>query len=288
MTFRSQHAKGLTLTALGVLILSPDALLVRLIESDLWTVLFWRGCLMGVSLLLFVFMTNFKKGVNDLKTLSKFGWLGAILFGLNNILFMVSISNTTAANTLAILGALPLFSAILGYLLIKERLSLNTWVAIFLGFCGILVIFSGSFQNKSLFGDIAAACCACSMAGALICFRHDQSINSVLAIGLGSIFSAIFAIFLAEPLNVAGNDPYYILLLGAIVLPLSMGLITIGPRYIPAAEVSLILITEMAIGPLWVWLGIGEVPSTQTIIGGVMILTTMVIHSIIGLRQNRA
>ncbi|MCW9044841.1 MAG: DMT family transporter [Alphaproteobacteria bacterium] len=285
MTFRSDHAKGLALTALGVLILSPDALLIRLIETDLWTLLFWRGTLMGLALVLFVFLRDFKAGLNDLRTLSKLGWLAAFLFGLNNIFFLTSITNTSAANTLVILGALPLFSAVLGYFLIKERLPLNTWIAILIGFGGIIVIFAGSMEGKGLFGDIAAALTACSMAAALICFRHDQSINTILAVGIGSICSGLFALMFADPLSISGSDPYYIFILGVFILPISMGLITYGPRYLSAAEVSLILIVEMALGPLWVWLGIGEIPSTQTLIGGTIILITLTIHSIIGLRR---
>ncbi len=285
MTFRSDHAKGLTLTAIGVFILSPDALLIRLIEAEVWSLLFWRGTLMGLALVLFVFGTDFKKGLNDLKTMSKLGWFAAFLFGLNNVFFLVSITNTSAANTLVILGALPLFSAILGYFLIKERLPLNTWIAIIIGFGGIMVIFAGSLQGVGLFGDIAAAFTACSMAAALICFRHDQSINTILAVGIGSMSSGLFALFLGDPSSISGNDPYYIFLLGVFVLPLSMGLITYGPKFLPAAEVSLILILEMALGPLWVWLGVGEVPSPQTMIGGTIILVTLTIHSLIGLRR---
>jgi drug/metabolite transporter (DMT)-like permease len=285
MTFRSDHAKGLFLTTLGVIILTPDALLIRLIETGTWTLVFWRGLLMGAALGLYVFASSPKTAIKDFTGMSKVGLLGACLFGLNNVMFMVSITNTAAANTLVILGAMPLFAAIFGFIALKERLPLSTWLAIFIGFGGIVIIFMGSFGTDGLFGDIAAAITACGMAAALTCFRYDQRINTLAAISIGSFLSAIVGLFLADSLTVNNGDIFYLALLCAVILPVAMGLITIGPRYIPAAEVGLLMLMEMALGPLWVWLGVGEVPSLQTVIGGTVILVTLGAHSAWALKK---
>lgn len=287
MTFSNDHAKGLILTTLGVLVLTPDALLIRLIAADTWTLVFWRGLLMGISLALFVVVRNPGSAVLGITRLSKIGWLGALLFGANNILFMVSITHTTAANTLVILGAMPLFAAILGLIFIREHLPLATWGAIIIGFAGILIIFMGSLNGDGLFGDLAAAATACGMAGALICLRHEQTANSLVVICIGAFISAGFAFFMADTLTLTGTDPFFVPLLGAVVLPLAMGLITIGPSYIPAAEVALLMLLEMALGPLWVWLGVGEIPTDQTMVGGTIVLITLGMHSLLTRRENK-
>ncbi len=284
----SDHRKGLLLTFIAVLILSPDALLVRLIQSDLWTLLFWRCLLTGIMMSLFLAIRYRRGFLHSFYAIGRTGLISSAMITIGSLLFIGSLKQTTAANTLVILAAAPIFSSLLSWLILREKIPLRTKLSIFTCFGGILLIFSGSLQHGLLLGDLMALGATAMWGSNIAIIRSGKAVNMIPANVLGNLCVVPIVFFLgAQPLSVAPVDAGFLLLLGTVVLPVSFAMITLGPRYLQAPEVSLILLTETVLGPIWVWLVLGEVPHSKTLVAGLLILGTLLIHTFLSLRQLR-
>jgi len=282
----SDHRKGLLLTFIAVLILSPDALLVRLIQSDLWTLLFWRCLLTGIMMSLFLAVRYRRGFLHSFYAIGRTGLISAVMITIGSLLFIGALKQTTAANTLVILAAAPIFSSLLSWLILREKIPLRTKLSIFTCFGGILLIFSGSLQHGLLLGDLMALGATAMWGSNIAIIRSGKAVNMIPANVLGNLCVVPIVFFLgAQPLSVAPVDAGFLLLLGTVVLPVSFAMITLGPRYLQAPEVSLILLTETVLGPIWVWLVLGEVPHSKTLVAGILILGTLLIHTFLSLRQ---
>lgn len=277
----SPHLYGTLITTLGVIILSPDGLLIRLISADGWTILFWRGLFFAAGVWGYYILRHGRRSVGFLTVMGKRGILAAVLFTVSTIFFVLAITHTTVANTLVIIATAPLWAAILSRIFLKERIAPLTWIAILICVGGISLIFIGSLGGGSRHGDIFALICAFGLAGQITTVRHAKDIDMVPSLGLSGLMVAAIAFPLADPGSVTQEGFAYLMLLGLFILPLAFGLITIGPRYIPAPEVSLLMLLESILGPLWVWLVLNEEPHSETLIGGTLVITTLVLHSCI-------
>lgn len=279
------HARGMLITTLGVLVLSPDTLLLRLLEADRATILFWRGLLMGLALVAYLAARHRRDVVGVFRRIGGWGLFAASLFAINSLFFVSSVMLTTVANTLLIISAAPLFAALWSRLFLGERVRPRTWAAIIAGFGGMLIIFGGSVGGGALLGDLFAVGTACFLAGNLTVVRHVRAINMLPALALAGFLIALAVLPFTGTLALSERDTGIMLVLGLVVVPLAFGLITTGPRYLPSAEVSLIMLLEAILGPLWVWMVIDEVPAPATFAGGAVILATLAVHSLVALRR---
>jgi drug/metabolite transporter (DMT)-like permease len=285
---RSTHLKGLSLTFLAVLILSPDALLVRLIHCDVWTLLFWRCLLTSVMETLFLAIFYRRQFLQSFRNIGRTGLLSATVVAIGGLFFVNSLKQTAAANTLIILAAAPLFSSLLSWFFLREKIARHTWVAIFICFGGILLIFSGSLSSGLLLGDLLALGATFMWASNIVILRSGRAINMVPANLLGNLLVVPAALLAgAQPMALSGSDILYLILLGGVVLPVSFTMITVSPRYLPAPEVSLILLIETIVGPIWVWLVLNEVPLTTTLLAGLLIVGTLAVHTLASLWRMR-
>ena len=272
------------MTFVAVLILSPDALLVRLIHCNVWTLLFWRCLLTGCVQLAFLAIRYRGQLVQSFRNIGRTGLFSAVVVAIGAFLFVNSLKQTTAANTLIILAATPLFSSLLSWLFLREQIARHTWIAIIICFGGILLIFSGSLGNGLLLGDLLALGATLMWAINLVILRSGKAVNMVPASLIGNLLVVPAALLAgAQPLAVSTPDMTYLLLLGGLVLPVSFTLITLGPRYLPAPEVSLILLIETILGPIWVWLVLSEVPHATTLLAGLLIIGTLAVHTLMSL-----
>ncbi len=284
----STHLKGLSLTFLAVLILSPDALLVRLIHCDVWTLLFWRCLLTSIMQSLFLALFYRRQFLQSFRNIGRTGLLSATVVAIGALFFVNSLKQTAAANTLIILAAAPLFSSLLSWFFLREKIARHTWVAIFICFGGILLIFSGSLSSGLLLGDLLALGATFMWASNIVILRSGRAINMVPANLLGNLLVVPAALLAgAQPMALSGSDMLYLILLGGIVLPVSFTMITVSPRYLPAPEVSLILLIETIVGPVWVWLALNEVPLTTTLLAGLLIIGTLAVHTLASLWNMR-
>lgn len=281
----SEGLTGVLLAVVGVLILSPDVLLIRLVSVDHWNLLFWRGLLMGLCL-----GGGFVAGRGNWRSfflLGASGWMVALLHAGGGVFFVRGITLTGAANALVIFAAVPLLSALLSRVFLGEAIARRTWLSVAVGLGGIALVFKGSLGQGSLAGDLCALIAACTMACTFVVLRSAKTVNMVPAISVGSLLMAVAGWAQTSSLALPGQDLLWVLLMGLVVLPISFFLITLAPRYIPAPEVSLIMLLETPLGPLWVWLALGEVPALETVLAGFVILGTLGFQFLCSLRTPR-
>ena len=280
MPVLSQHAKGLIITALGVLIISPDGLLTRLILVDHWTLIFWRALFLSFGMCIITNLIYPDRTWLKYKSIGRGGAMMVLIYSMGTISFIIAITHTSVANTLIILSATPLFAAIIGWVFLREPIPVRTWCAILLVGVGIFIISSESVgQASSLSGDLAAMCGSFFLATGFTVVRRFPRIPVLPVISSSGLLTALIILPLAQPFSVTQADMGYLLIMGVYMLPLGTALMYLGPKYIPAPEVGLMLLLESILGPVWVWLVLGEQPATRTFIGGAIILSTLAINA---------
>ena len=286
----SEYLKGLIITVIGVLVITPDSLLIRLIEADSWTVIFWRNSLSGLAILLGL-LVYYRRGF--LKKILGIGWAGlamGIIWALGTFCFVFSIQNTLVANTLFIVSTSPIFAALIAWLVLREAVSRRTWLTIAFSLAGIAIIAWGSMgedSQGSIIGDLAALVTALAVAISFSIARRNRSISMIPAIGISSVIAGAVAFPFAAPLAESADKIVPIVLIGLLVAPIGASLLVIGPRYLPAADVSLLLLLEAVLGPLWVWWMLDEFPGSYTLIGGAFVLLTLAISNAVALVRRK-
>lgn len=286
----STHAYGLLLTLTGVLILCPDTLLIRLIQAEgggQWTIAFWRGVLAAVGLMVFYRLAEGRGAMRAFFRVDRWVMLASVTMAIQALAFVLSVANTSVANTLVIIATGPLFTALFAWAFLKEKPPVRTWLTIAAAFTGMLVIFYHDLGSVHLVGDLLALVTAVGLGVTFVIVRHRKAVNMMPAMSIGKLVSAIAVLPLAAPFAMTSTGMGLMLVLGLVVLPLAFGLLTLGPRYIPAPEVSLLLLLETALGPLIVWVAINEAVSPSTLVGGSIVLAALATNSVAGLMRWR-
>ena len=279
----TNHLKGLLMTIFAVVILSPDSVLIRLVEDassevDSWTVLFWRGLLYAAGVSLLVLIKYRSTTIAEFKNIGKGGLLIGLFSGISTGTFVFAIVYTSIANALVIISTGPIMIAIVAWFLLKEKSSLFTWTSMIIVFIGIYIVMSGSFGGDSLVGDFFALITAVMMGFTFTLTRKYKDVNMVPVNAIGGLIAALIAFLMANKITVPAEVVGYIIAMGAI-LSISFSLITIAPRYMPAAEVGMIMPLETVLGSLIAWYVINEVPSVNALVGGTIVIVTLFIHS---------
>jgi len=282
----TDQQKGSLLAFIAVIFITPDSLFIRLSNVDTWGLVFYRGIIPFFTVflgMLIIYKLNF------FKILLSSGYHGLIYvgtFSITNITFVVSIQNTNVANTLVMIATAPMLSAILGAIFLKEPPDKKTWVSIIITFIAIIYIFSDSLKLGNFYGDILGFITAIGLAVGAVTIRSAKSKNLVPAAVVGKLFVATFALFFIESFVLENKDLIIVPLMCILCVAIPFVLVTIAPRFIPAAEVNLFFLLETIIGPIWVWMIIKEQPSVETLYGGAVIIITIATHSFLKLRNS--
>ncbi len=282
----TNQQKGSLLAFVAVVFITPDSLFIRLSNIETWGLVFYRGIIPFFSVfivMLFIYRFNFFKILLDS------GFHGLIYIGtfsLTNITFVVSIQNTNVANTLVMIATAPMLSAILGALILKEMPDKKTWISIIVTFLAVIYIFFDSLKLGNFYGDILGFVTATGLAIGAITIRSAKTKNLVPAAVVGKLLVALFALFFIESFLLVKKDLIIVPLMCILCVAIPFVLVTIAPRFIPAAEVNLFFLLETIIGPIWVWLIIKEQPSLETLQGGLVIIITLAIHSFLKLKNS--
>ncbi len=283
----SQHLKGLLITILGVFILSPDALLIRLANSDTWTILFWRGLLFSFGIFLVILLTYRNTTLQQFKNIGKRGIVLGFLFGLSTIFFVTGVQYTSIANALVIISTSPVFAALLSWAFLKEKTNLRTWITMFVIIGATSAIMLNSFKHGGFWGDMSALATSVLLAINFTITRQAKDINMIPAMAIAGLtttaISAIVIAFTTSPLLLEAQAIPYLWMMG-LVTTLAFSLITLGPRYMPAAEVGMIMPLETVFGAYLAWVFLSEAPSNHVVIGGGVIMFTLIIHAWFTLR----
>jgi drug/metabolite transporter (DMT)-like permease len=284
----SAHAKGALITALGVLLVSPDTLLIRLAGMDVWSLAVWRGVLQALGVALLVAAVYRGRTPAAFRAIGWSGLLLACVFAAITLAFLTAVLNTKVANALVLVATAPLFTALLSWWLLGEPPALRTWVAILVALIGVSLIVAEGLGAGTLLGDGMALAAAFLLGFKFTIVRRRRSIDMVPAMAASGLVFALVALPFAETAAPAPEQLLWLLLMGFAVIAPATALLTIGPRYLPAPEVSLMTLGETVLGPLWVWLAIREAPSALGIAGGAVVLAALCVNAALGLRRQRA
>ncbi|MGP9766123.1 DMT family transporter [Halomonas sp. AOP13-D3-9] len=278
------YQRGLLIVILGVVFLSFDGLLIRLANTDGWTIVFWRGllmfCVLGV-------LCSAGKRLATLRNSPFSSLASALLLGLISSLFVLAVMNANVANVVVILSTAPLFAALFSRIFLGERVAQRTLVAIAVCMLGMGLVFMGEGAMGMLAGNLYALAAAAAIGGNLTLLRRYPVIDPMTVIAGGGLLSAAIALPMASPLSLDAQRYGVLALMGLVQMPLATVLINSATRYLSSTEVALFYLVETALGTLWVWWLLGETPTTSTLVGGGVVILVLVLHAWLGLRLER-
>lgn len=284
----TDHVKGLLITVLGVLLVVPDSLFVRLLDMDALTIAFWRqlnaGVLLGLAILCW-------QGTAPFRAVLGTGWVGVIYgvaTGVSGMLFVLAVSLTSVANVVFIIASMPVFAMIFSRVALGEpitRRMLMTICAVAVGL-SIIAYGSGETAGASWQGDVLALGVSATFAIGLTAARRVKHVSMVAAIPFAFIGCALAILpFLAD---VGIPQGRWSLIAGhAAFITVSSVFLALGPRYITSAEVSLLVLLESVLAPLLVWYMLGEDPGRWALIGGAVVLGALFASNLIVLMRRR-
>ena len=277
------------------LLWSFGPLVVRYMESPNlvpWQYIFGRGLTIFIILNLYLY---FEEGINfykNYKKIGRSGLVGGLGLGIAMISFIYSITNTSAAITLLCLAAMPFFTAILAYLFLKEKISINVWISIFIATIGIVIMAIGNTEKNSFLGFVFGIASSIGFSVFSVSLRWRKETPKFTTVAVAGLlcfaFSSIIILSTDQPFFSSSYNGAMFSLHGTLVC-LGLILYSIGSKAIPAAELTLLSLTEVIGGIFWVWIplfGINEIPETNTIVGGFFLFISLVYYSLI-MRWNK-
>jgi len=283
----ADHHRGALMAAGGMLLLSPEGMLLRLVEqAGTWEISFWRTLFIGLGVGTLLAVRHGRGLGRRLAGIGRLGALAVALQATSHLCFVGAITNTSVANTLVLLATMPFFSALFGWLILRERVARRTLVAIVVAVAGIVVIFSDALGGGVLFGDALALATGALHGLNLVVLRRTGHGIILPAMCLAGFVASLAALPLAaDPWAVSAHDFGILALIGFVQVPVAFALFFGGTRYIPAAEVALMSLIETVLGPVWAWLAVGETPALLSVIGGTVVVTAIAVNSILALRR---
>jgi drug/metabolite transporter (DMT)-like permease len=282
---------GLFITAIGGFLFTFDLPLLRLADNDKWTLVFARGIFLFLSITAVWWMVRLKTGRLVPYIAGKAGLAVIATNTLANIAYIGALKETNAANVVFILALVPVLTAVFSRIFIKEEIHALTWIATVLALIGVGIIVQDSLTWGGLWGDVMALVCSVCTAAAFTIIRASGK-NIATSLAVGSLLSAMIAlVFFGVNLpgllqTAAFGMPswFWVALNGLLVIPLSSSLISNGPRFLPSADVSMFFLLETILTPIWIWMLFKEVPSNTVLLGGAIVIVTLVAHSLWRLR----
>lgn len=270
--------RGIALALAGVLLLTPDTALMRLSGLDGAAMLAWRGLMSGA--VFFGLWATSRAGGDLRRLISPVGLGAAAAHGLNTICFTAGIAAAPVAVVLVALATTPVWAALLSRALLGERVQRATWVATGLVLIGIAIAVSGETAGDFapgavLIGGVLGLACAVLMGLTFVLFRMAPDLPVMLAMGCGALLSGLGAVAFTGTDAMGQGVLWPIVLAGAVILPFSFLALSLATRLTQAANVSLILLLETVLGPLWVWWAVGEVPGPAMWIGGGVVVVSL-------------
>ncbi|MFD2058949.1 DMT family transporter [Mesorhizobium calcicola] len=286
MSSHNDHQKGLLITAIGGLTLTVDIPLIRLADGGAWTILLLRtGTTFVAAMVIWSVWRALSRNAPQLIP----GWSGlvvAICYGLTSITFITAVYHTSTADLVFILAFSTVFAALLSWIFLKETPRLATIVAMLVMILGVLVIVGGSVGSGHLFGDFMALCSAFFIAVAISISRASGKDMGFTAL-VGVLLPLALAAFMVTSEGFQVNAPWWIVFNGAVVMPISFFCLANGPKYISGPEVAMFYLLETVLAPVWVWMIFAETPTRNSLIGGVILIVTLIAHSLWQLHEGR-
>ena len=272
---------GPLLILTGGFCLSWGGLILRTFESaSIWQILFYRSIFFLWVLIAFILLTYGKKTFRKIKEAGVPGLIGGLFLSTNFVAYMYSMMETTVANVVFIISTQTVFLPIVAYIFLKEKISPRGYVAIMLAMIGVTLMIGDSLGTGSLKGNLAALTIPINFSVLILIIRKYPKVDMIPAIFYAGILSCLYGLFLLENLSISTKDIWLSFLLGVPQLAFGFIFITIGSRTTPAVMVGLLMLMESIFAPIWVWLFYNEIPPASVLIGGIIILSAVVMKSL--------
>jgi drug/metabolite transporter (DMT)-like permease len=274
----NNHLKGLLIAFLGVLMLTPDPVLVRLADADTFTILFWRGIFFALGVLIILYATYRKNTFKELKNIGKPGvWIG-LLSGIGGVTFIAAIQYTSIAKVLVIISTAPMVVAIISWAIINERPKLFTWISMLIIVTGIYIVMKGDTGTLNLMGSSLAVISIIAGGFSFALTRKYSNVNMVPAMIVNALVVSFVGLAFSSSFYLPFDSLIYVIA-GGILLAIAFSLITLAPRFIPASEVAMFMPLGTIFGILSAWLVINEQPSSSSLLGGSIVVITLFFHA---------
>ena len=287
------YSRGVLYIILGGVFLSSGGLLVRFVDqASPWAILFYRSLVFTATVMLFLLVRDrqsFKKQFLKIKPIDL---LVSLLLALGFICYLLSLFNTSVANTVLLLSTGPVAAGVLGYFVLGEAVRALTWVAMLMAFAGVCVMVSGGINAGDVVGIAYAIGAVFSFACFVVLLRHLGPQRDMMApTALAGVIAAAMCVPMMSPLvdilAISVTDLFIAICLGSVQVGCGFILITLGSKTVPAAQIPLLGLSETALSPLWVWLAVNEVPARNTLIGGAIVLVAVLMQGYAGVRAKR-
>lgn len=289
--FRPNRARGLALMIGAGLCWSTGGLLVRSVETtEGWEIVFWRSLFMVVSLTMTLLVWHRGHTAAKFAAVGRWGVLTGCFLALTFFFYILSITRTTVANTLVIMSLAPLIAALMGWIMLRERIPGRTWAAMAAALAGMILMFADSLNGDGAIGMLIALGVPLAFTANVMVLRHNSGdIDMVPTVVIAGLISMALALPFAWPLTASVRDITVLAVMGVVQLGLGCMLMTLATRHLKAAEIGLLSLLETTLGPVWVWLWIGERPSDWALIGGLVVVGALALDALFGLvRERRA
>ncbi len=271
---------GYILVISGGFFLSWGGFVVRLFETtDPWGILFLRSFFFFIAVTFFLYLTYKKETLNIIKKAGYAGLIGGFIMSLSFVAFVFAMLNTSVANVVFIISTQTMFLALFGYFYLNEKISAISFASIILAMSGIIIMIGDSFNEGTLFGNLVALVIPICFSVLVMVVRKNSNLDMVPAVWYASIFSILYGVLMTNTFSFSYNDILMGSLLGIPQLTFGFVCITIGSRTTTSATIGLLMLTETLFGPIWVWLFLNEVPPLSVFIGGLIIISAIIIKS---------
>ena len=283
-----RNLPGPLLIFLGALSLSFGGLIVKSFEgATLWQILFWRSLFFTLTVLIFLIISYKKQTFKSFYNSGLPGIFGGIILSFGFCGYVFAMYNTTVANTNFIISLQILFLAIFGYFFLKEKISTITLISIILAITGVLLMVGNSLTPGELSGNLAAFTMPISFAVLIMIVRKYPTVDMIPAQFVAGVCSCLIGFILSTKIMVSPHDIFLGFLAGFFQVGFGFIFITIGARTTPSAMVGIIMLSESVLGPIWAFLFVSEIPSTYGLIGGVIILSAVLLQFSTLLNKNK-
>jgi drug/metabolite transporter (DMT)-like permease len=281
VTGRSDHTNGVVLVLLAGTCWSIGGLVVRLIgDATPWHIVFYRSLTLALTLAVVLLLRHGSALLQAVQAAGVMAVVAGLCLAVAFASWIFALMHTTVANALFLLTTQPFLTALLARVLLGERVHRTTWLTMSLALVGVGVMVRESLTLGTFFGNLIALGAALGISGFTIALRKGKELDMFPATWWAGSFASLLAAGMllthGQPLTVGLWDLGLCSILGVVQIGCGLMAYTVGSRYLPAAELALLSLTEVILGPIWVWLGVGEVPSQWTLVGGMIMLLAVV------------
>ena len=266
---------------------SGNGLIVRSMDSaGDWQIIFYRSCFLATALGTFFVVRNGWRVRAALRELRPWALLGSLAIAIVNTCFILAMTRTTVANTMFLLSAAPFFTALIGWIVLRETVARSVWIAMSVALLGIGVMLWDGLGAGTLVGNALALTAALSFGTFVVILRKGRGVNMLPVVILGTVLGGLNAGLMSGwTLSISWHDVALLFLWGTLLSGTVQVIFTWSTRYVPGAELTLLILIEFILSPMWVWLVIDEQPSLPTLIGGVLVIASVASRAIGSFRE---